>query len=447
MAEELYQSGTISTKSKNETGRRLVKQKVKSKFPTLSFSTVGYKEVFPPQPPRKRKLEGGGHREQFRAEYRRLVLAFDNAHNSNLYEATITARNGIPTRVEGELLAAGRSRPMFGRRNPEIEAAKQAIYTRGLADTRAMLVAAGNALRNLDVLNPNQYGDFFVAEATRIMPNTDMRTTIVINRFIQQYRRFLDGFDGGWINYGSDIYLALIRRLNDEVRNGLNQIVNMAGNIISINPAAEVQPIRYRDIPRGEVDGVTYEEIVDGEDMIDYDRNYASGNYLKASTADDIPLRNRLVFNPFTNDTARIIQPYLARIVDAPTGGRIPKRKKKKLEGDGKIADLAALKGQLMNVQKDLQEVQARVDVLENEMEAIIASHMPESEKRKLISVRGAESQLLLDDIDYLLFLESKLRLKLKTEDKPEPKPKPSYCAISGGQLCPICYKVVGKKH
>jgi len=327
MAEDLYQSGTISTKSKDKAGRRLVKPK----FPKLSFSTVGYKEVFPPQPPRKRKLEGGGHRDNFRSEYSNLLFRFDDRHHSNLYAATYQAANGIPVRVNRELIAAGKSRPMFGRRNPEIEAAKQAIYDRGIADTRAMLIAAGNVLGNLTVLNPNEYADFFERVARQTMPITDVRTTVIINRFIQQHRRFISriGDDNGWINRGSDNYLALIRRLNDEVQNGLNQIVNLAGNIVTVNPIAlqdapaAPAALQHRDIPRGTEDTVTLDEIEDNELMIDLDRNYATGKYMKASTVDNMPLRGEVLINPYTNAPARIIQPYLARLVDAPAGGRL----------------------------------------------------------------------------------------------------------------------------
>ena len=301
------------------------REMVEPKFPILSFSTDGFKKKFAPKPPRKRKLNGGGHTADFNRAYAELVFQFDDRHRSNIYASTYLAGVGIPMRISNELRAAGRATPIFGRPNPTIDATKNAIVQRGLADTRAMLIAAGNVLRGLIVQPIEDYPAYFVQQANALIPvNVTPRDSILAHRYINQQRRTIQGIaNTQWTNRGSDNYLALIRRLNDELQDGFNQVRTIVGYRVTENPASTPR-LQHRPIPRGAEDSVTYAEIDDNESMVDLDRNYDTGKYMKASTVESMPLRGEVIINPFTNAPAVTIQPYLAQLTDvAITGGRL----------------------------------------------------------------------------------------------------------------------------
>ena len=90
----------------------------------------------------------------------------------------------------------------------------------------------------------------------------------------------------------------------------------------------DVEVVDRRDVPHGASDPVSYEDIGEGDEMVDFDEEYRYGRYYKKET---FPLLRRK--NPFKNQPIQTPPTYYkAHIVQRSGSKRRKTRRGKKLK-------------------------------------------------------------------------------------------------------------------
>ena len=84
-----------------------------------------------------------------------------------------------------------------------------------------------------------------------------------------------------------------------------------------------IRSTETRDIPNGSTDAISYEDIKEGDEMIDFDGEYGYGRYYTKNTFKSLG-KNPYTRQPFRTPAA----PYKAHLVAAPPGGRRRKTRK-----------------------------------------------------------------------------------------------------------------------